>query len=321
MKRRALIASVVAGSLFGTRFALAGNASQRLGIFIAGSCNAETRREFAPMFKILAELGHVEGRNLTVEWRCFDMDFSRSAQMAAELVRLNPDVIWTAGTPQTRALQAATRTIPIVTSVGDLVGSGFAKSYARPGGNITGVSEMHPDTPAKQVELMRRIVPGLDRMVFIDDIRYSGARELMRVYEIAAKAAGLASEVRIINRSEIERVFIDMKRSGTAAALLTFADPDLAEFARLALRHRIPTMFHDSEYVEKGGLASFGMYHEDEMRRHAVMIDKILRGMNPAEIPTELPDRSQLAVNLSTAKVLGLTIPPDILLRADEIIQ
>jgi putative tryptophan/tyrosine transport system substrate-binding protein len=323
MKRRALLALLAAGSVLGVRFARASSpsGSRRLGIFAAEYSCEPLKTEEAAVFKALADLGHVEGRNLTVEWRCFGMDFARGAQMAAELVRLKMDVLWTAGTPQTKALHDVTTTIPIVTSVADPVAAGFTESLGRPRGNITGLSQTHPDTPAKQIELIRRVVPKLDRIMFIDDVRYSGAQQLMVPREMAARAAGLAAEIKIVDRSELERIFIDMKRVGTAVALLYFVDMDRAEIAKLSIRHGVPTMLYGSGYVERGGLMTFNMYHENEGQRFASIVDKLLRGIKPADIPWELPDRSHLAINLGTAKLLGLKIPTDLLLRADQVVE
>ena len=322
MNRRALLALLASGSVLGTRFALARSpdAAHRLGIFYAGWCDRWKDEIGAALFKALAELGHVKGRNLTDKWCCFEMDFSRSAKVAVDLVRLEPDAILTTGTPTTRALQNATKTIPIVTSVEDPVAGGFTETLGRPDGNITGLSHGHPESNAKEIELIRRVVPKLDRIVFIDDVRYGGARQLMRSREMAARAAGLAAEVKIVERSELERIFIDMKRVGTAAALLYFVDLDQAEIAKLALRHGVPTIL-DADYVKHGGLMSFTMYHADFVQRTASIIDKVFRGMKPAEIPWELPDRSHLVINLRTARLLGLNIPSDILLRADQVVE
>jgi len=322
LNRRALLAALAAGSVLGTRFALARSpdAAHRLGIFYAGWCDTWKDDFGAALFKALAELGHVKGRNLTDEWRCFEMDFSRSAKMAVDLVRLGPDAILTTGTPQTKTLHDATMTIPIVTSVEDPVAAGFTETVLRPDGNITGLSHTHPESNAKEIELIRRVVPKLDRIVFIDDVRYSGARQLMRSREMAARAAGLAAEVKIVERSELERIFIDMKRVGTAAALLYFVDLDRAAIAQLALRHRVPTIL-DAVYVKHGGLMSYTVYHSNFVQRTASIIDKVFRGMKPAEIPWELPDRSHLVINLRTARLLGLTVPADLLLRADKIIE
>jgi putative ABC transport system substrate-binding protein len=326
MNRRALLVLLASGSVFGTRFALARGpeAAHRLGVLLGNAPEWMTNKDGGlALLKAFAELGYVEGRNLKIEWRFFP-DFSRTPRMAAELVRLRMDVLWTAGTTQTKALQDATKTIPIVTSVEDPVASGFTETLGRPDGNITGLSHTHPESNAKGIELIRRVVPKLDRIVFIDDIHHSGARQLMRSREMAAKAAGLAAEVKIVDRSELERIFIDMKRVGTAVAGLYFEDANSAEvkeWSTLAIRHGVATMYYDRGFVEDGGLMSFSMYHSHFVQRQVSIMDKIFRGMKPAEIPWELPDRSHLAINLGTAKLLGLKIPPDVLLRADQVVE
>ena len=275
-----------------------------------------------PIFKALAELGYVEGRNLAVEWRCFEMDFSRAPPMAAELMRLRIDVFWTAGTPQTKALQDATKTIPIVTSMNDPVASGFAPSLARPAGNVTGLVNHHPDLAAMQVELIRRIVPGLDRIVFIEDVRYTSLPDLLRPYEIAAKAAGLTTQVRMVDRSGFEAVFREMERAGARAALIYSPDIDLPEVARLAIRYRVATMVgNEPGYVDSGGLVAYNMVHENFLQRTAVIIAKIMKGTKPGDIPWELPDRTFLGINLRTAKALALAVPGDVLLRANKVVE
>jgi ABC-type uncharacterized transport system substrate-binding protein len=331
LNRRALLASLAAGSLLGTRLALAvpPPAKRRLGVFYAGwsefAPGANERQEGieerAAILKAFDELGYIEGRNLTVDWRYFDMDFSRAPQMAAELVRARVDALVTGGTPQTKALQAATKTIPIITEVGDPVAAGFTETLVRPRANITGFVVTHPDTSAKQIELIRRVVPKLDRLVLIGDVRYPGMRELLRPYEIAAKAAGLSIEARMTDRSGVERVFSEIKGFRGQAALIMSPGFDLAEVARLAVRHGVAAMYDESVFVEKGGLMTFKMYHENRIPRLAAMVAKVFRGIKPTEIPWELPDRSHIAINLSTAKALGLTIPSDVLLRADQIVE
>ena len=325
-----MLASLAAASVLGARSVLAAPAAakHRLGVFFAGWSDLalgvkereQAKKEREKILKALAELGYVEGRNLTVDWRFFDMDFSKAPQMAAELVRLKVDVLLTAGTPQTKALRAATTTIPIVTSVNDPVASGLTQSLARPGGNITGLTNQHPATPAKQVELFRMLVPRLDRLVIVGDVRYTGDRELVRPAENAARMAGMIADVRMVDPSDVERVFSEMKGFAARAALLGYVDMDMAGVARLAIRHGVATMHFASEYVEHGGLLSFSPYHANEMQRTVSIIDKIFRGMDPAQIPWELPDRTHLAINLGTAKLLGLKVPADLLLRADQVV-
>ncbi len=322
MKRRVLLASLAVGSLFGTRLAIAAPSAptRRLGIFIAGWCDSRKDELGVPLLKALAELGYIEGRNLAIEWRCFEMDFLQAPRLAAELASMKVDVLLTTGTPQTKALQDATRTIPIVTSLTDPVTSGITKSLARPEGNVTGLCHMHPGTSAKQIEMLRRVMPRLDRLVLIGDKRYTGMRELMRAEEIAANAAGLSVEVRMVDRSGFEVVFVEMKRLRARAAIISSPDIDIPEVARLALRHGVATMLNGAPgYVEQGGLMGYDPLHENPMRRTAAIIDKIFRGAKPADIPWELPDRVRLEINLRTAKALGLTIPPDVLLQADKV--
>jgi putative tryptophan/tyrosine transport system substrate-binding protein len=331
MRRRAVLASLAAASVLGSRstLAVALAAKRRLGVFYAGwsefASGANERQEGieerAAILKAFDELGYKEGRNLVVDWRYFDMDFSRAPQMAAELVRAQVDALVTAGFPQTRALQAATKTIPIVTEVDDPVASGFTEDLVRPRGNITGFVQTHPDSSAKQIELIRRVMPKLDRLVLIGDIRYPGAPHLMHPVEVAATAAGIGIEVRMTDRSGIDRVLGSIKGFGARAAFIETPGFDMTEVARLAIRHGVAAMYDESVFAEMGGLMTFKMYHENRIQRIAAMVAKVFRGIQPAEIPWELPDRSHIAINLSTAKALGLTIPSDVLLRADQIVE
>ncbi len=252
MNRRAFLALPAAGSLLGTRLARADRPSgmRRIGEFAAtDSCEA-VRKSAAPWFKELAKLGHVEGRNLEIEWHCFQGNFARGAQLASELVRRKVDVLYTTGTPQTRLLQEATKTIPIVTMVSDPVAAGFTGSLARPDGNITGLAHRHPDTPAKQVELIRRVFPKLERLVIIGrasiagDARQDVARQMLRPYETAARAAGLVPEVRIVELSGFDRAFGEMKGPGAKVAFIEFPhrDDEVSEAGKLALRHGVATI-------------------------------------------------------------------------------
>ena len=326
MNRRALLASLAASPLLAARFSLAQRPARirRLGMFL-GDDDCKPPIDDAgnvALLKALTEVVEAQGGRFSPEWRCFGMDPERGARMAAELVRMPVDVIFTQGTPQTRILQEATKTVPIVSMVLDPVASGFAKSLGRPGGNITGLCWLHPESYGKFVEVIRKAVPRMDRLVIVDDAAYVGGRELLGGYEAAGRAAGLPTEVRIVDLAKLEDVFIDIKRAGAPVALLVFAEvrmPGVA--AKLALRHGVPTMYNDRGYVEHGGLMSFTMYHENLDKRLVVMLGKILGGANPANIPWELPDRSHLAINLRTAKALGLAIPQELLLRADQVIE
>jgi putative tryptophan/tyrosine transport system substrate-binding protein len=327
MKRRALLAFGAATSLLGTRFALAGPAAgvRRIDILLSeGSCE-ESQKFAEDRFQELAKLGYVRGRNLIVEWHCFAGDFARGARIAEQIVRRGTDVLFTIGTPATRMLHDATKTIPIVTWVADPIASGFTKSLARPDGNITGFSEWHPGTPAKEVELIRRVAPRTRRLVIIGDVSYPDQREILAPYEAAAAAAGLAPEMKLVDPSELSRVFIEMKGSQSPFALISSgiaARGDKGAIAKLALRHGVATMLvNDTGFVEVGGLMSFDTDHGNRSRREVAIFDKLLRGIKPADIPWELPDRSHFAINLATAKLLGLTVPTDLLLRADQIVN
>jgi putative ABC transport system substrate-binding protein len=344
MNRRALLASLALASTLGPLLARARTAEaavHRAGLFFGG--RRDQIDEFTKgwgLLKSLAQLGYVEGRNLKLEWGCLEGDSSRLPQMAVELARAQVDVLIALGTPATRALQAATKIIPIVTVVADPVASGFARSLGRPGGNITGFCTRHPETPSKMVDLLRRVVPGLDRLVIMADTSPL-AKELLRAYEAAAKAAGLAADLRFVESNGFgfveskgfERVFMENKGPRVKAMLLLFtsgggSDLPEEEVAKLAIRHRVATisgLLNDRDepsYVEKGGLMTFSMIparpYEESL---AGIIDKIFRGMKPADIPWELPDRSYFAINLRTAKALGLRVPPDLVLRADKVVE
>jgi ABC-type uncharacterized transport system substrate-binding protein len=235
MNRRAALSSLAAGSLLATRFAHArlGAKVYRAGVLFAGSREPVMevlRRKDWGLLQPLANLGYIDGRNLTFEWRFIEGNF-KAPEMSVELVRLAPNLLFTDEDTPTEALQHATRTIPIVTAVNDPLESGFTRSLARPSGNILGICNRHPDTPAKQIDLLSR-----------------------------------------------------------------------------------------GGYVERGGLMTFTMYHDQPFFRFASIFDKVFKGMAPAEIPWELPDRTHFAINLGTAKLLGLKIPESLLLRADKVV-
>jgi putative ABC transport system substrate-binding protein len=331
MNRRDLLGALAVGPLFAARIAGAQPTSNihRIGFFFAGWSESAKRGEHreegsktrAGMLQALARRGYEPGRNLVVHWRLFDMDFSKAPAMARELVALGVDVLHTVGTPQTKALQEATKAIPIVTNVGDPVAGGFTTSLARPSGNVTGLAATHPDSAAKQIEFLRAIVPKLDRIAVIGDARYGAQREMLAPWEAAARAAGLRPEVLLAAPADLDRVLAGLRRSGTRAAYLMYPGAGGMPAIEPAIRHGIATMFVYSDYVEHGALIGFDMLHTNREERHMVMIDKLLRGVKTADIPWELPDRSHLAINLRTAKALGLEVPRDLLLRANEIVE
>jgi putative ABC transport system substrate-binding protein len=282
-------------------------------------------QEVAAFVQRLRELGWIEGRNLAIEVRWAQGRPDRYAEIAAEFVRLKVDAIVTQTTPPAVAAKQATSVIPIVfASAGDPVGSGLVASLARPGGNVTGLSSQAGDTSGKRVELLREVAPGLRRLAILGNV--SNPFSVLEIGEVqsAARTLGLEAVTAEIRRAEdIEPAFDSF--AGRAEALFVSGDPLLLNnrirINTLALAGRLPTMHNFREYVEAGGLMSYGPNLPDQFRHAADFVDKILRGTKPADIPVEQPTRFDLVINLTTAKALGLTIPESFLLRADEVIR
>jgi putative ABC transport system substrate-binding protein len=272
----------------------------------------------------LRELGWIEGRNVAIEVRWAEGRDERLVEIATEFVRLKVDVIVTAGSAVPAAKQA-TSVIPIVfATASDPIGSGFVASLARPGGNITGLSQQRTDTAGKRLELLREVVPGLRRLAIMGNVSNTGIVLEMGEIEEAARALGVATAKFELRRAEdIAHAFDTLK--GRTDALYVSGDPLIAtnrtRINMLALAARLPTMHSIREHVEAGGLMSYGPNFPDNYRRTADFVDKILRGAKPADLPVEQPTKFDLVINLTTAKALGLTIPESFLLRADEVIE
>ena len=319
LRRRLVIAAALAPLAASLRAAPGG--SYRLGCFLGGK--PEELENKAQFIKALADRNLVEGRNLAIEWRFTHEDAARSTSLAQELVRLSPNAIVSMGTPCTRALQQATRTIPIVAVVSDPVGGGFAKSLARPGGNITGFSLATSEVARKQLELLRTLMPRLKRLLVLVPVTYSPSFGFVDALMAEAKAGGVAAQLRSVGSvGEIEAQLAPLGGSRTSAAffyLILQADP--VKVAEAAVRHRVATMHTWNRHVEAGGLISYNLAHRDLMTRLAAVIDEIFTGASPAAIPFELPSASFLAVNRRTAAALGLEMPEEILLRADQVIE
>ena len=273
----------------------------------------------------LRELGWVEGHNLAIDYRWAEGRSERYAEIAAEFVRLKVDVIVTVTTPVALAAKQATSVIPIVfAAVSNPVGTGLVPSLARPGGNVTGLSNLISDTGSKKLQLLREVVPGLGRLAIIANV--SNPAVVLELDEVQAAARTLGLEVAI---SEVRRVddiayaFDALK--GRADALYVCADPltytNRIRINTLALGMRLPTMHGIREYVEAGGLMSHGVNIPDQFRRNAEYVDKILRGAKPGDLPIEQPTKFDLVINLTTAKALGLEVPPTLIARADEVIE
>ena len=274
----------------------------------------------------LRELGYVEGKNIVIEWRYAEGKADRLPGLAAELVRLKVEVIITAGAPATRRAKEATVTIPIVmTNDGDPVGTGFVASLARPGGNITGLSTLAPELSGKQLELLKEIVPKLSRVAVLGTSTRPGNAQSLREIELAARAFGVKLQyLDVLDPKDIETAFRAASKE-RADAVLVLNSPVLisqrTQIADLAVKSRLPAMYYRREYVEDGGLMSYGVNLSHLARRAATYVDKILKGAKPADLQVEQPTKFELIINLQAAKQIGITIPPNVLARADKVIK
>jgi putative ABC transport system substrate-binding protein len=273
----------------------------------------------------LRELGWIEGRTVAIDYRWGEGRNERYAEIAAEFVRLKVDVILAGGTEAAIAAKQATSVIPIVfPTAGDPVGTRLVASLARPGGNVTGLSNLGSGLAAKRLELLREVFPGLRRLAVMANADYSGGVTEKAEIDAAAPTLGLEVVPLPIRRLEdIASAFEGLK--GRAEALYTTGD-SLVHAHRLrintfALAAHLPTMFGQREYVEAAGLMSYGANFPDMNRRAADFVDKILRGAKPGDIPIEQPTKFDLVINLTTAKALGIEMPPQLLARADEVIE
>jgi putative ABC transport system substrate-binding protein len=275
----------------------------------------------------LRELGYVEGQNLVLEYRYAEGSAERLPDLAAELVQRKVDVLVVGGVPAIRAAQQATRTIPIIMAgVTDPVGQGLVTSLARPGGNITGVSLLNEELPGKRLELLKETVPQRTRIAVLVNPALPAYASRMHNLTVAARALGLHLHVVEVRRAdELEGAFAAMS-CARVDALIVIAEPALmdglrGQIADLATTSRLPAMYDWKMYMEAGGLISYGPSLPAVYRRAATYVDKILKGTKPADLPVEQPMKFELVLNLKTAQALGLTIPPVVLLQADEVIQ
>jgi putative tryptophan/tyrosine transport system substrate-binding protein len=291
-----------------------------------GSGNASVQSQLAAAFvQRLRDLGWIEGGNIAIEYRWGEGRNDRFAELAAELVGLKVDVIITSGSAPVLAAKRLTSTIPIVFAANsDPVGSGLIASLGRPGGNVTGLSVQSADTASKQIELLREVVPSLKRLAIIANAGAPGSMLEMTVAQTIARSLGIDAVTFALQRPEdIATAFV--KIAGQQDALYVVADPLIstirARIIGLALQARLPAIYGTGDYVDSGGLMSYGPNLPDLFRRAADFVDKILRGARPGDIPVEQPTKFDLVVNLKVAKALGLTIPETFLLRADEVIE
>jgi putative ABC transport system substrate-binding protein len=274
----------------------------------------------------LRALGYVEGKNIVVEWRSADGKRDRLPTLAAELVRLKVDVIVTDGGAATPAAKEATSTIPIVmTQDSDPVGTGLVASLARPGGNITGLSNFAPELNGKRLEILREVVPKLFRVAVLGTSAGPSYPLVKREIELAAKALKLKLQyLDVLDSKDIETAF-RAANQGRAQAVLTLGSPILAsqraQITDLAVKNRLPAMYHSILFVEPGGLMFYGVNLLDLDRRAATYVDKILKGRTPADLPVEQPMKFEFIVSLPAAEKIGLTVPPNVLVRATRVIR
>jgi len=274
----------------------------------------------------LRELGYVEGKNIVIEYRWAEGKFDRLPDLVGELVRLKVEVIVTGGPADTSAAKKATATIPVVMGFdNDPVGSGFVTSLARPGGNITGLSTISPELSGKRLELLKEVVPRLSRVAVFGTSIQPGNAQSLRETELAAEALRVKLQyLDILDPKDIETAFRTAGKGRTDAVLVLQSPVFNSQRARLtdlAAKNRLPAVYAQPEYVESGGLMTYGPSMTDLFRRAATYVDKILKGANPADLPVEQPIKFEFVINLKTAKQIGLTIPPEVLARADKVIR
>jgi putative ABC transport system substrate-binding protein len=297
----------------------------RIGYLNTASLSANADRIEA-LRQGLRELGYVEGKNIVIEYRFGEGKLDRLPAMVAELVRLKVDVIVTGGPSATRAAKEASATIPIVMATNtDPVGDGFVASLARPGGNITGLSTLAPEISGKQLELLKEIVPRLSSVAVLGTSTRPGNALALRGVELAPEAIGVQLQfLDILGLKDIQPAFRSAGKSHFDAVLL-LANPVLSshrtEIVELAVKSRLTAIYFSSEFVDSGGLMTYGVNFTDLHRRAATYVDKILKGAKPADLPVEQPTKFEFIINLKTVQQIGLTIPPNVLARADRVIK
>jgi putative ABC transport system substrate-binding protein len=297
----------------------------RIGILVPASASFFSARVEA-LRRRLRELGYVEGKNIVIEYRYAEGKLERLPDLAAELVRLKVDVIVTAGGPAILAAKKASPTIPIVFgTANDPVGSGLVSSLARPGGNITGLSNIAQDLDGKRLELLKEAFPKVARVAFLWVPSVTRGNRALKEMEDVAKALGVKLQsLPVRSLDDFESAFARAKREG-AQALIAAPGPlfntQQRQVLDFAAKNRLPAMYPSSENVEAGGLMSYGPNNTDLWRRAADFVDKILKGTKPAEIPVEQPMKFEFVISLIAAKQIGVTIPPNVLVRADRVIR
>jgi putative ABC transport system substrate-binding protein len=337
MDRRTFIAGITGGLLAAPLAAEAQKSEKMARVGILGVGPAPSPQELAmsvstnPFWLSMRQLGWVDGQNLVVERR-FGESADQLRRGAADLLRLKVDVLFVRDAGLAKILQLETKTIPIVvgSAEGDLVAGGLVDSLARPGGNITGSQILNDDLIPKRLELLRALVPTLSKVAFFqEDVTLSAVPQMRARYDqraaIAARTLGIELHTFLVRRAEeFGAAFRGMRKNhdqGVLVATSAFMFVHRQAIVDLAAAHRIPAIYDLQNFVEPGGLMSYGVNSGEMERRAAVYVDKILKGAKPADLPVEQPTKFELVINLKTAKALGLTIPPSLLQRADQVIE
>jgi len=327
--RRQVLIALGAGALAAP---LASFAQQQTKVWRIGFLSARRRPAsldadyYGVLPRSMRELGYVEGKNLVIDWRFADGDYERLPGLAAELVKLKVDVIVAAGSPATVPAQKATTTIPIVmvTSI-DPVAAGLVKSLARPGGNLTGISSLGGDISPKHLEILLTILPRLSRVaVLVNPANPNHAAMLKNVQTAAQKVNVSVLPLEARTPQEIERAFTRMARENIRATIVELDSlfiQQRRQLAELAMKNRISSIATFREYVEDGGLISYGDNQADALRSAVVLVDKILKGARPGDLPVEQSTKFDLVINRKTARAIGITIPESVLFRADRVIE
>ena len=328
MKRRRLLVSLAAGAIAPlASLAQAPGKVWRVGFLSVRHLDfVDSDSYYGPFTQGMRELGYVVGKNLVIEWRSAEGDASRLPELAAELVRLKVDVLALAGTPAAIAAQKATTAIPIVIiNVGDPVGNGLVKILARPGGNSTALSNMMAELGPKLLEILHSMVPRLKRVAVLVNPSNSSIAIFLKNIQTAAQKIGV--EIHPVEAStpgEITSAFALMTRQNVEALIVpreALFTQQKTQIVELAAKHRLPSIGPYAEYAEAGGLMSYGQNARENFKRAAIYVDKIFKGANPGDLPVEQPTRFELAINLKTAKALGLKVPQTVLLQATKVIE
>jgi len=301
---------------------------RRIGVLLGGLApdDPNTQAQTRALTQALQQLSWIEGRNLQIDYRSGLGDTERSRKYAAELVALNPDVIVASGTVTVTPLLQITRTVPIVfLNVADPVGAGFVESLARPGGNATGFALFEYNLSAKWLELLKQIAPSVTRAAVLRDAAITAGIGQFAVIQSVAPSVGIdVSPINVHNSDEIERAVTAFARTANGGLIVTASGSSAVHrklIISLAARHKLPAVYYRRLYVADGGLISYGPDYVDQYRQAAGYVDRILKGEKPADMPVQTPTKYELVINLKTAQGLGLTIPPSLLARADEVIE